>query len=208
MRMPSLTARQWLIVIHDLLATAAALVFTFFLRFEDESLAERLSWLPLVTLGLVAWAAVVYYVAGLHEAKWRFTSLPELSRIIGVSLVLATSLLVVDYILLSPGFYGTFFFGKFTIVLYFVIQTAFLSASRVAYRYFRDVRTQRQAAATMPFRRCCWAARPTSRCRCARSNPARSPRSGRSACCRRRAPIAASACAAFRCSATSTIWSA
>ena len=45
----------------------------------------------------------------------------------------------------SRSFYGTFFFGKFTIVLYFVIQTTFLSASRVAYRYFRDVRTQRQA---------------------------------------------------------------
>src|SRR5689334_5728579 len=77
---PWLTARQWLIVIHDLLATAAALGVTFFIRFEDQPLAERLEWLPLAMLGLVAFAAVVYFFAGLHEAKWRFTSLPELTR--------------------------------------------------------------------------------------------------------------------------------
>jgi FlaA1/EpsC-like NDP-sugar epimerase len=147
---PWLTARQWLIVIHDLLATAAALIVTFLIRFEDQALAERLDWLPLVTVGLMAFAAPVYFFAGLHEAKWRFTSLPELARIIGASLVLAMSLLVLDYILLSPAIYGTFFFGKVTIALYFVIQTAFLSGTRIAYRYFRDVRTQRHSRGGVP----------------------------------------------------------
>ena len=42
--------------------------------------------------------------------------------------MLAVSLLVLDYILVSPAFYGTFFFGKITIAVYFVTQTAFLSA--------------------------------------------------------------------------------
>jgi O-antigen biosynthesis protein WbqV len=60
-------------------------------------------------------------------------------------LVLAISLLILDYILLSPNFYGTFFFGKITIGLYFVVQTVLLSGSRVAYRYFRETRTQRHA---------------------------------------------------------------
>ena len=59
--------------------------------------------------------------------------------------MLAISLLVLDYILVSPNFYGTFFFGKITIALYFVIQTVFLSATRIAYRYFREGRTQRRA---------------------------------------------------------------
>ena len=144
---PWLTARQWLIVIHDLLATAAALIVTFFIRFEDQALAERLDWLPLVTVGLMAFAAPVYFFAGLHEAKWRFTSLPELARIIGASMVLAMSLLVLDYILLSPNSTGTFFFGKITIALYLVLQMAFLSGTRIAYRYFRDTRTQRHARA-------------------------------------------------------------
>jgi O-antigen biosynthesis protein WbqV len=95
--------------------------------------------------GFVALAAVVYYLTGLHEAKWRFTSMPELKRIIRASAILAIALLALDYVLFSPKFYGTFFFGKITIALYFVIQTAFLSASRIAYRYFREERTQRRA---------------------------------------------------------------
>jgi FlaA1/EpsC-like NDP-sugar epimerase len=140
-----LTPRQWLIVLHDLLATAAALAVTIVIRFENTELAGRLAWLPELLAGFVALSAVVYYLTGLHEAKWRFTSMPELKRIIRASAVLAVALLALDYLLFSPNFYGTFFFGKITIALYFVIQTVFLSASRIAYRYFRDERTQRQA---------------------------------------------------------------
>jgi FlaA1/EpsC-like NDP-sugar epimerase len=140
-----LTSRQWLIVIHDLLVTAAALAATIFLRFEDVQLATRLPWLPTITLSLVLFAAVVFFLFRLHESKWRFTSLPELLRIIQASLVLAVALLVLDYVLFSPAFYGTFFFGKITIILYFVIQAAFLSGPRIAYRYFREARTQRRA---------------------------------------------------------------
>ena len=140
-----LTGRQWLIVIHDILVTAAALVATLAIRYEDLRLATRLEWMPTLLAGFVAFAAVVFFSLGLHESKWRFTSLPELQRILQASLVLAVSLLILDYVLLSPKFYGTFFFGKVTIGLYFFIQAAFLSAPRVTYRYFREARTQRRA---------------------------------------------------------------
>ena len=143
-----LTTRQWLIVAHDLMATAVALVITLIIRFEGPELAARLNWLPALLLGFVGFAAVVYFLLGMHEAKWRFTSLPELMRIIRVSMVLAISLLVLDYVLLAPNYYGTFFFGKITIALYLVIQMAFLSAIRIAYRYFREARTQRRARDT------------------------------------------------------------
>lgn len=144
-RLARLTSRQWLIVIHDLLVTAAALVVTLVLRFQDVQLDARLQWLPTMLVGFVLFAAIVFFLFRLHESKWRFTSLPELLRIIQASLVLAVSLLVLDYVLLSPNFYGTFFFGKITIALYFVIQTAFLSGTRITYRYFREARTQRRA---------------------------------------------------------------
>ena len=140
-----LTSRQWLIVAHDLVVTAAAFTATLIIRFEDAQLTARLAWLPTLLAGFVTFAFVVFALFGMHEAKWRFTSLPELLRIIRASAVLAVSLLVFDYVLLAPNFYGTFFFGKITIALYFVVQTVFLSAPRVAYRYFREARTQRQA---------------------------------------------------------------
>jgi FlaA1/EpsC-like NDP-sugar epimerase len=145
LRLSRLTARQWLIVAHDLLVTAAALIVTIVIRFDDFELARRLAWLPLLLAGFVPFAAAIYYLLGLHEAKWRFTSMPELLRIIQASLVLAVSLLVLDYVLVAPNFYGTFFFGKVTIALYFVIQTVGLCATRISYRYFREARTQRRA---------------------------------------------------------------
>jgi O-antigen biosynthesis protein WbqV len=59
--------------------------------------------------------------------------------------VLALSLLVADYILLVPTLYGTFFFGKITIALYWFLQMFFLGATRVGYRYFRYARTRQHA---------------------------------------------------------------
>ena len=132
-----------MIVAHDLLATVAALLATFLLRFEGRELAERLD--PWLLTGIVIYAGVVYFILGLHGPKWRFTSLLEFSRIVRAAAVLSISLLVLDYIILSPNFYGSFFFGKITIILYFVIQTVFLSGLRIAYRYLHDTRTQRTA---------------------------------------------------------------
>ena len=144
-RLPQLPPRQWLIVCHDLLVTAAAIVATFYVRFENEPLASRLAQLPFWLPFFVAYAGVVYFFFfRMHEAKWRFTSLPELWTIAYASLVLAVSLLVIDYVLLSPYLFGTFYFGKITIALYWLLQTAFLAGPRIAYRYFRYRRTQMQ----------------------------------------------------------------
>ncbi len=142
-----LTRRQWLIVAHDLLATAAALFATFYIRFQNEQINLRIGWLPWIVLGFTLYAGVVYFALRMHEAKWRFTSMPEVLRIVRASAVLAVSLLVLDYVLLAPNFFGTFYFGKITIALYFVVQTSFLSAPRIAYRHFRESRTQSHSRA-------------------------------------------------------------
>ena len=140
-KLPHLTARQTLIVLHDLIAAAAAVAATFYMRFQDQLLNERLAGLVFFLPGFVVYAGVVFIIFNLHKTKWRFTSLPDLYNIFRAASVLAVSLLVLDYILLSPKFYGTFFFGKITIVLYWFLQIAFLGGSRVAYRYFRYART-------------------------------------------------------------------
>src|SRR5262249_22877341 len=56
--------------------------------------------------------------------------------------VLVISRLVIDYVLLYPTLFGTFFFGKITIALYWFLQMFFLGGPRVAYRLFRLSRTQ------------------------------------------------------------------
>ena len=137
-----LSSRQWLIFIHDLAVTAAAVVATFFLRFEDPRLSEYLSALPSWLPGFVVFAGVVYAAFGLYKAKWRFASLPDLGNIFRASSVLALTLLIADYVMLSPNVYGTFYFGKIVVLLYWIVQMAFLGGPRIAYRYFRDSRNR------------------------------------------------------------------
>jgi len=140
LRLLSLTPRQVLIILHDLAATAVAVVLTFYIRFEDTTFDTKLAGLKYLPLFII-YAAGVYFVFGLHRNKWRFTSLPDINLIVRASTVLAISLLALDYILLAPNVYGTFFFGKITILLYWFLQMFFLAGTRVAYRYFRYART-------------------------------------------------------------------
>ncbi len=137
--------RRILIIVHDLVVTAAAIVAAFYFRFEDAGLAARFDWLLIILPGYLVYAGVVYWIFGLYLAKWRFASLPDLWNIFRAVTVLALSLLVLDYILVAPNFYGTFFFGKITIALYWVLQMFFLGGPRIAYRFFRHARTQHHA---------------------------------------------------------------
>ena len=146
-RLPALTRRQLLILTHDLLATAAALVVSFFLRFEAAGVVERAQYLAILIPPFVLYAGLIYGFFGLYRAKWRFTSLPDLYDIVRAATVLALTLLALDYILLARNIYGFFFFGKIIIILYWLLQIAFLAGPRVAYRHFRHARTLQHAKA-------------------------------------------------------------
>ncbi len=140
-----LTPRQWLIVLHDLAVTAVAILATFFIRFEGAQLEDRLPGLLYLLPPFVLLAGCVYFAFGLYKAKWRFASVPDLVNIFRAVTVLAVSLLALDYILLAPNLYGTFYFGKITIALYWILQMAFLGGPRAAYRYFRYTRVRQEA---------------------------------------------------------------
>src|SRR5262249_27686096 len=137
--------RRVLIVVHDLIVTALAMLATLYVRFGDGQnggLESRYHWLAILLPCYLAYAGVVYWYFHLYMAKWRFASLPDLRNIFHAVTVLAISLLVLDYVLLYPGLFGTFFFGKVTIALYWFLQMFFLGGPRIAYRLFRLSRTQ------------------------------------------------------------------
>ena len=139
--------RRVLIVVHDLVVTALAMLATLYVRFADGQnggLEERYAWLVVILPCYVAYAGVVYWYFHLYMAKWRFASLPDLRNILRAVSVLAISLLVLDYVLLYPTLFGTFFFGKVTIALYWFLQMFFLGGPRIAYRLFRLSRTQQR----------------------------------------------------------------
>jgi FlaA1/EpsC-like NDP-sugar epimerase len=148
-RFSHLTRRNFLIALHDALATAAALLASFYLRFEGDFLADRLPLLLRILPWFVAFSVVVCYFFNLTTTKWRFISLPDALNILRVSAVLTVALVVVDYgaIFVGPKVHYSVFLGRITIVLYFFLQVFFLSALRFGYRYFRYSRTRHQARA-------------------------------------------------------------
>src|SRR5580704_8336360 len=140
--------RRVLIVVHDLVMTALAILATLYIRFENGAnggLEARYPWLVVVLPCYVVYAGIVYWYFHLYMGKWRFASLQDLSNIVRAVTFLAISLLVLDYILLYPTLYGTYFFGKITIALYWLLQMFFLGGPRFAYRLFRHSRTQQHA---------------------------------------------------------------
>jgi FlaA1/EpsC-like NDP-sugar epimerase len=147
-RLTHLTLRNYLIALHDVVATAIAFFAAFYLRFEGgEQFIERLPLMLRILPYFLVLSLVVCYVFNLTTTKWRFISLPDALNILRAATVLATALLVLDYILVAPNVHGTFFFGKVTIVLYWFIEITLLSALRFAYRYFRYTRVRHHAKA-------------------------------------------------------------
>jgi O-antigen biosynthesis protein WbqV len=142
------TLKTAVMVVHDLAATAAAVVLTFVFRFQDGALAERLHALPLLLPPFLAYAGLIYAWFRLYRTKWRFASLPDLAGIVRAASVTALTLLVLDYVLVSSNLYGFYFFGKVAIVLYWVLQIFLLGGPRLAFRYLKYARSRQSQART------------------------------------------------------------
>lgn len=143
----TLTSRNLWIAIHDALATVAAVLFSFVLRFDVQSLWDRLPLLLTILPPFILFSMVVCFAFHLTTTKWRFFSLPDGFNILRAATVLAGGLLLLDYIFVAPGAYGGFFFGKVTIILYWFLQVFFLAGLRFVYRYFRFTRSRNKARA-------------------------------------------------------------
>src|SRR6266487_1264617 len=116
MRFSNLTLRNALIAAHDAMATALAVLASFYLRFEGDAFFDRLPLLLRILPYFVAFSVIVCYAFKLTTTKWRFISLPDALNILRVSSVLTLALLVLDYIFVTPDFHGTFFLGRIAIV--------------------------------------------------------------------------------------------
>ncbi len=67
--LPQLNVRQWLVMLHDLVVTAAAILVSFYLRFDADGLMARLDALYLILPGFLVYAAVVYQVFHLYAGS-------------------------------------------------------------------------------------------------------------------------------------------
>lgn len=142
---PRLTPRTTMVLIHDLVMTAAALLAAFYIRFDTDRIAERIDYLYVIVPLFVLYAGLVYVFSELYRSKWRFASLPDLFNIFVAASFLGVSLLALDYVLSRADMFGNFYFGIVTILLYWCLQMFFLGGPRIAYRYFRYARDRQQA---------------------------------------------------------------
>src|ERR1700739_2904335 len=122
-RFSNLSSRNFLIALHDVIATALALFLAFYLRFDGGGLFyERLPLLLRILPYFLVFGIVVSYLFNLTTTKWRFISLPDALNILRVATVLTLALVVLDYIIVAPASGSTFFIGRVTIVLYFFLE--------------------------------------------------------------------------------------
>ena len=140
------SVKKTLVIAHDLVATALAIVLTIVIRFDGEPFDERFPYLVSFLPIYVPFAGAVYWFFSLYQSKWRFASLPDLFNIFRATTVLALVLLVVDYVLVSPEFYGFYFFGKIAIGLYWLLQMFLIGGPRLAFRYFKYSRSRKTVA--------------------------------------------------------------
>ncbi|MDA9464514.1 SDR family NAD(P)-dependent oxidoreductase [Bradyrhizobium sp. CCBAU 53415] len=147
MQLSQLKLRNFLILAHDALATAFALLASFYIRFDGAQLSARLPELLLVLPWFVLFSVLVSGFSNLTTAKWRFVSLPDALNILRVAAILTLALVVVDYVSFFPRTtsHDFVFLGRVTIVLFFCLEVFSLSALRLAYRYFRYSRTRLHA---------------------------------------------------------------
>ena len=134
-------AKGLAVMAHDLATTPLALGLALYLRYPGNApvQVDALQWvIPLFTI----YAGVAFRFFRLYELKWRFASLPDLFNIFRVASLLAISLLVVDFALVARGMVASFAFGEKACFLYWVLQMALLGGPRIAYRYFRYVRSR------------------------------------------------------------------
>ncbi len=125
------------VILHDLVATIVAVVAALAFRFSGAELDGRI-WAVLPFLPVwVAIAGLVYWWAGLYQSRWRFASILDLWGIAKAVSVLTAILLVIDYALVSQNLVGSYYLGKTTLVLYWIVQCFALGAPRALLRLNR-----------------------------------------------------------------------
>lgn len=126
---------RWWVLLHDLAVVAAAWIGAYWLRFNmlggipDVFLVQAVHLLPIV----VVVQGICLVAAGAHRGVWRFTSLPDLIRILkGVTagtLLIAAAVFLYTRLELVP---------RSVFVFYGFIAIAVLCSSRIAYRLLKD----------------------------------------------------------------------
>ncbi|MFM8332923.1 MAG: polysaccharide biosynthesis protein, partial [Candidatus Methylumidiphilus sp.] len=133
LRLALINSRTIFVLLHDALVAALAWYLAYLLRFNFD-IPEVYAKLMLRTLGLALPVAVAtFWLFGLYRGMWRFSSLPDLKRILlavgCVALAVPTGLHMTHLMGQSP---------RSVFVLWPMLLVLLMGGSRFVYRSFKD----------------------------------------------------------------------
>ncbi|MDD5476024.1 MAG: nucleoside-diphosphate sugar epimerase/dehydratase [Syntrophales bacterium] len=120
---------MYLMILADGFLVAAALFFSFILRFDGGIPAPFVGSLTGVLPVSIVVKLVVFYFFGLYRGMWRYTSLRDLQNV--TAAVVISSVALTAYLMFIRGFSG---FPRSVVVIDFVLTFLFVGGVRVVVR--------------------------------------------------------------------------
>ncbi len=125
---------RWQVMLHDLLMIPLAWLSAYWLRYNLSDIPQEFLHQAFVVLPWVICAqGVVLVLFGTHRGVWRFTSLPDLVRILK-SVVVGTTLVALVIFLITRLEYVP----RSVFILYAILLAGVLCGSRLVFRMIKD----------------------------------------------------------------------
>jgi len=127
---------RWLVLLHDLTMIPLAWMSAYWLRYNlskipDEFLDHATNLIPIVMV--IQGATLLFF--GVHRGIWRFTSMPDLIRLIK-AIVFGTIFVAIAIFLYTRLAYVP----RSIFILYGMILAFYLCAARIGYRFLKERR--------------------------------------------------------------------
>jgi O-antigen biosynthesis protein WbqV len=128
-------SRKYVVVVHDLLMTAFAVLASFWIRLgEIPGVSHPFGEDFFFTLGvLLPLAAIVYRYCGLYRGMWRFASIHDLVGILRAATIMTLAMVAIDFFAR-----GDIVVPRTVAFVYWFLQIGMLGAPRLMYRAYAD----------------------------------------------------------------------
>lgn len=128
-----MTLRSLLVLLHDIAAAALAWWLAYLLRFNFFVPADYQAAMLQILGLLLPVAGLTFWSFGLYRGMWRFSSLPDLKRII---LAVTCAIVIITCAVLATGFRSGV--PRSVLVLWPILVTLVMGGSRFLYRSAKD----------------------------------------------------------------------
>jgi len=133
--------RKLIVVAHDFVMTAAAVMFSYWVRIGDKLFSNPdFALAPHFALGVACASFLVYRHFNMYKSIWRFASIYDFMNITKAVTAVAVGIVVFAFLVGTRLFPDQIFTSPALIIIYWGSQIGLLLGPRVLYRYYKDWR--------------------------------------------------------------------